>query len=97
MITIQNIQSIVSKVTGYSVEQIKSPTRKEEIVEARHLSMYFSRFETRTKLLDIAKQHGRDNHATVIHATAVITKAIRTNKRIKSVFGTIQKEIENFS
>ena len=93
--TIEQIQQIVSNVTAIPVQQINSPSRKANIVQARHLSMYFSRFNTNNNLLAIAKQHGRDNHATVIHATACIHQDRKSNKALSEMYQQIESTIKN--
>ena len=95
-ITIQQIQQIVSKVTNVSVENINSPSRKANIVQARHLSMHFSRWNTRFPMLKIAKLHGRDNHATIIHADSCISNDIRRDIKLNEIYTEIKSQIKNF-
>ena len=92
---INDIQSIVSEVTGIKMIDICSKSRKAEIVQARHLSMYFSRFNTSINLLTIANLHGKDNHATVIHACNCIHQDRKTNKRLNEMYEQIQSIIKN--
>ena len=95
-ITIQQIQEIVSNVTNISVEAINSPSRKANIVLARHLSMHFSRWNTQLPMLKIAKLHSRDNHATIIHADEAISYAIRKDEKLKAQYDEIQSQIKSF-
>ena len=92
---VHTIQTIVSRVTGIKVHEINSKTRKAEIVQARHLSMYFCRFNTSINTLKIAKLHGKDNHATVLHACQCIHSDRKTNKRLNEMFEQIQSQIKN--
>jgi chromosomal replication initiator protein len=92
--SIEQIQSIVSTITGVSINDIKSPSRKANIVQARHLSMYFCRFNTRNNTLLIAKDHGRDNHATVLHACNCIHSDRKTNKRLNEMYQQIESQIK---
>ena len=95
-ISVNQIQEIVSNVTNISVELINSPSRKANIVESRHLSMHFSRWNTQLPMLKIAKLHGRDNHATIIHADEAISYAIRKDARLKEIYNEIESQIKNF-
>jgi chromosomal replication initiator protein len=95
-ISISQIQEIVSNVSNISVELINSPSRKANIVQARHLSMHFSRWNTQLPMLKIAKLHGRDNHATIIHADTCISNDIRKNVRLKEIYNEIESQIKNF-
>jgi chromosomal replication initiator protein len=95
-ISISQIQNIVSNATNISVELINSPSRKANIVQARHLSMHFSRWNTELPMLKIAKLHNRDNHATIIHADTCISNDIRKNVRLKEIYNEIESQIKNF-
>ena len=92
---VSQIQSIVSELTGIKLSAICSPSRKSEIVIARHLSMHFCRWNTQIPLLEIAKLHGKVNHATVIHADKEISYAIRKNEKLKDTYDKIQSEINS--
>jgi len=94
-LTTSEIQQIVSNVTKISVSDIISKSRKAEIVQARHLSMYFSRFNTNQNLLTIANQHGKDNHATVIHACTCIHQDRRRNSSLNEMYQTIESIVKN--
>ena len=89
------IQEIVSNVTKVSVSDILSQSRKSNIVQARHLSMYFSRFNTSQNLKTIANQHGKDNHATVIHACTCIHQDRRRNSSLNEMYQTIESIVKN--
>lgn len=95
-IQVQQIQQIVSNVTKISLEDIISQTRKANIVQARHLSMHFSRWYTALPMKKIANLHGKDNHATIIHADEVISSEIRRNKSLKAIYEEIESQIKNF-
>jgi chromosomal replication initiator protein len=95
-ITVQQIIEIVSNTTKISVEAIKSPSRKSNIVQARHLSMHFSRWNTKLSMQKIAQIHGRDYHATVINADNAITYFIRKDEKLKLQYDEIQSQIKNF-
>ena len=92
-ITVNQIQEIVSNVTKISVDDIKSQTRKANIVQARHLSMHFSRWNTNLPMLKIALLHGKNNHATIIHADECVSYDIRKNVKLKEQYDLIKSEI----
>lgn len=95
-ITVQQIQQIVSNVTKISLEDITAQTRKANIVQARHLSMHFSRWNTQLPMKKIAKLHGKDNHATIIHADEVISYGIRKDAKLKAQYDEIESQIKSF-
>ena len=88
------ILSIVSSITRISISDIKSSNRKANIVQARHLSMSFCRFYTTNNTLSIAKFHGRDNHATVLHACNTIHHELKFNKELESIYQLIEDQIK---
>jgi len=53
---------------GFSLEQMKSKSRKRELVVCRHFCMAILKFTTPMTLKSIARFFGRTDHATVIHA-----------------------------
>jgi chromosomal replication initiator protein len=91
---VTKIQSLVSSATGIKVSEILSKSRKAEIVRARHISMYLCRWNTSINLLNIAIQHGRDNHATVIHACSCIQNDIRTNKKVAEIVSQLESTLK---
>ena len=95
-ISVEQIQQIVAQLTGISVEAIISQSRKANIVQARHLSMHFSRWNTELPMKKIAKLHGKDNHATIIHADEVISYGIRKDTKLKEIYSEIESQIKNF-
>jgi chromosomal replication initiator protein len=92
---VNHIQTIISQVTGISVNAICTGSRKAEIVQARHLSMYFCRYNTKLNTLEIAKLHGKTNHATVLHACNSIHKDRRHNQKLNEMFKTIDSSLNN--
>lgn len=87
------IQSIVSRVTGIKLIDICQSSRKAEIVQARHLSMYFCRFYTRITTKEIASMHGKGNHATVLHACKMIENDINRNRKLQSMIEKIKSDL----
>jgi chromosomal replication initiator protein len=92
---IEQIQTLVSQRTGVSIADILSPSRKSNIVFARHISMHLCRWFTNANLLFIAKSHGRDYHATVIHACKVIDWEARHNDNLNSILDQLETEIKS--
>lgn len=92
-ITVNQIQQIVSTITNVSIEKIISETRKAEIVQVRHLSMHFSRWYSNLPMKKIAQLHGKNNHATVIHADQCVSYDIRKNAKLKEQYDLIKTEI----
>jgi len=83
MITIDQIQKIVSDYFNMSIELLQLKTRKREIVQARQIAMYFSKLLTKDSLAFIGKCIGNKDHATVLHACRTVNNLIDTDKKFK--------------
>ena len=77
---IERILSAVSRKYGISVEDIKSKKKTENIVNARHLSIYITRKLTDLSLPAIGKIFSRD-HSTIISSINKVDINIRTVKK----------------
>ena len=95
IIKLLQIQTIVANETGIKVSDITAKNRKANIVQARHLSMHFSRWYVQLPLLEIAKLHGQINHATVIHADNCISYDIRKNAKLNAIYLKIQEQVKS--
>ena len=69
--TIDLICKIVCKNEKLTVEQMKSKSRKSEIVQARQLSMKLSNMHTGASLATIGYLIGEKDHATVLHLSLI--------------------------
>jgi chromosomal replication initiator protein len=93
-ISIEYIQKLVSDYYGISIDQIKSKTRKREIVQARQISMYFAKQLTKASLKNIGMYFGGRDHSTVIHACQTVNDLIDTDKKFKSDVEELSKRIK---
>jgi chromosomal replication initiator protein len=93
-ISIEYIQKLVSEFYSLSVELLKSKTRKREIVQARQISMYFSKQLTKSSLKNIGMHFGGRDHSTVIHACQTVNDLMDTDKKFKRDVEEISKRIK---
>jgi chromosomal replication initiator protein len=77
-----------------SVDLLKSKTRKREIVQARQISMYFSKQLTKSSLKNIGMHFGGRDHSTVIHACQTVNDLMDTDKKFKRDVEEISKRIK---
>jgi chromosomal replication initiator protein len=92
-ISIDFIQKVVCDYFDMPLELLKSKTRKREIVQARQLSMYFSKQLTKNSLASIGQQCGNKDHATVLHACRTVNNLKETDKRFKTYVDDLQKRL----
>ncbi|MEA1886884.1 MAG: chromosomal replication initiator protein DnaA [Bacteroidota bacterium] len=93
-ITIDFIQKIVCDYYRIPLELMQSKTRKREIVQARQVSMYFSKNLTKSSLASIGSQIGGKDHATVLHACKTVNNLIDTDKHFRNQITEIEKKIK---
>jgi chromosomal replication initiator protein len=94
---IEKADQIIAKVAafyGMSNEDIRGKCRKQELVKARWIAMYFIRQQTDFTLNTIGDMFGRD-HTTVIHALQTINDimALHYETDFKEDFIKIQRFI----
>jgi len=93
-VSIDYIQKLVTEYYGLSVEQLKSKTRKREIVQARQISMFYAKNMTKASLKSIGTHFGGRDHSTVIHACQTVSDLMDTDKKFKNDVEEIGKRIK---
>ena len=93
-ITIDYIQKIVCDYYRIPIDIMQSKTRKREIVQARQVSMFFSKNMTKSSLASIGAQIGGKDHATVLHACKTVNNLIDTDKHFRHQIAEIEKKIK---
>jgi len=93
-ISIDYIQKVVCEFFNIPVEMIYSKTRKREIVQARQLSMYFSKKHTKSSLASIGLHCGNKDHATVLHACRTVNNLVETDKQFRQFVEELDKRIK---
>jgi hypothetical protein len=87
--------NFVSHVTGIPYSDIVSKSQKDEIMDARHLAMYFiyAKFRGKYSLKSIAGMFGLISHATVLHSVKVTKNLRETDYEFRVLFEKIQEKI----
>ncbi|GAB6283353.1 MAG: chromosomal replication initiator protein DnaA [Ignavibacterium sp.] len=93
-ISIDLITNNVCQYLQVDENKIRDKTRKQEIVFARQLCMYFSKELTKMSLKNIGLHFGGRDHSTVIHACTTIEELIEKDQSIKETVDTIKNKIE---
>lgn len=92
-VSIDYIQKIVCDYFDLSIDILKSKTRKREVVQARQISMYFSKKMTKSSLASIGAQCGGKDHATVLHACRTVINLADTDKQFKTYLDDLEKKL----
>ena len=80
---VRDIQAVVAKRFGISVDDLKGKKHTQLISLARHVAMYIAYCHTRASLNKIGRYFGGRHHTTVLHANNKIDKLVETDKEIK--------------
>ena len=92
-VSIEYIQKVVCDYFDLPIEMLKSKTRKREVVQARQISMFFSKKMTKSSLANIGAHCGGKDHATVLHACRTVNNLMDTDKKFKAQVVDLQKRI----
>ncbi|MBX3045108.1 MAG: hypothetical protein KIT33_15085 [Candidatus Kapabacteria bacterium] len=88
------IFSLISEVLGFKTDQIKSRSRKYDLVDARHITVYLLRNYTGLTLVEIGNMIKR-HHTTVVNSIKKAKDYRKYNTKFKHKFQRAQKAIEN--
>ena len=94
IISIDEIQTQVSKFYGVTVKEIKSTKRNQNIVLARQVAMYLAREMTDNSLPKIGKEFGGRDHSTVLHAYNKIKNMLAQDDSLRIEIETIKNKIK---
>jgi chromosomal replication initiator protein len=92
-VSIDYIQKVVCDYFELPLEMLKSKTRKREVVQARQISMYFSKKMTKSSLANIGAHCGGKDHATVLHACRTVSNLSETDKQFKVYLEDLEKKL----
>ncbi|MBR6439109.1 MAG: chromosomal replication initiator protein DnaA [Bacteroidales bacterium] len=93
-ITITYIINAVCEEMETSQADFFTKSRKRNIVQARQLSMYFSKKYTKAPLIVIGEQCGGKDHATVIHALKTVANLLDTDKQFRAIADKIEQTLQ---
>jgi len=91
-LTIEEVQTTVSKKFGVTIGQILSPERTASLVTPRQLAMYIARKFTTKSLPEIAAKFEK-KHATIIHGIKTIEKRMEVEAELKQTMEEILSEL----
>lgn len=92
-VSIDYIQKVVCDYFDLPIEMLKSKTRKREVVQARQISMYFSKKMTKSSLASIGAHCGGKDHATVLHACRTVLNLSETDKQFRAYLEDLEKKL----
>lgn len=94
-IAIEQIQRVVCEYYAIPDDLLRGKSRKQEIVYARQIAMFFCKQMTRFSLKSIGLHFGGRDHTTVIHAVRTIENDLKKgDQKTIDEIDTIRKKIE---
>ncbi|BAV94014.1 chromosomal replication initiator protein DnaA [Ichthyobacterium seriolicida] len=90
-ITIVHILNTVSNHLGISIDDIKSKSRRREIVQGRQISMYLCKKYTQQSLHTIGEKVGNRNHTTVVHSFKTVNNLKDTDSHFRNTLEKIEE------
>ena len=93
IVTIENIQKVVSQFYKISLSEMLSKRRSRYLVRPRQISMYLSKNLTTKSLPDIGREFRGRDHTTVIHSVKIVEKLINNNQEISEEIQKIKNKI----
>ena len=88
------VLDVCSEHLGISKEAIVSPTRKQDVVTARFMTMKFAKKYTTLSLASIGMKTGDRHYSTVINALKQFDDLYDTISAFKSAANTIERKLE---
>ncbi len=92
--TVENIRRAACTYFGVAEDLVLGRERKREIVQARHVGMYFSKKMTGHSLATIGRYFGGKDHSTVLHACRCVENLMETDPNFRETLKRIHREIE---
>lgn len=95
VVTIHDIQKIVSAHYGLRVEDLKSKRRTKQVAFPRQVAMYLSRELTDCSLPKIGEEFGGRDHTTVIHAYDKISSLLTDDDELSKTIEQLTKQTKH--
>ena len=97
-VSVETIKKIVADYFGVPVKDIEGKSRKQQIVTARQIAMYFIKERLGLTLEATGKHFGGRDHSTVINAIKRVREQldIKTDTPYKRAVNEIEEQINNY-
>ncbi|MER2600547.1 MAG: chromosomal replication initiator protein DnaA [Caldilineales bacterium] len=89
----QEVVALVARYFEISTEELASPSRKRDIVQARQVAMYLVRNELDISFANIGDMFGGRDHATVMHSVEKVEKLLNDDELTHSAVETLRAQI----
>lgn len=94
-LSLDQIAAAVTQKTGITLEEMRSKSRKRNIVIARQLVMFLARHLTSLSMKQIGAFLNRSDHTAVIYACSQIEEKLKTNQHLQKLIEGIKSTLKN--
>jgi len=93
-VTIEKIIADVCKVYNVTLTEVKGKSRKQEVSEARKMSMYIVKEVCGLTMEEIGKEFGGRDHSTVVYTIQQVEKKMKESSFYKDTVDDIVKNVK---
>ncbi len=93
-VTIEKIILEVGKVYNVSVADIRGKSRRQEVAEARKMSMYIIKEVCGLTMEEIGKEFGGRDHSTVVYSISNVSQRLKTDSFYRDTAEDIIKNVK---
>jgi chromosomal replication initiator protein len=92
-VTPQEVVALVARHFAIGLDELVSPSRKREIVQARQVAMYLLRNELDLSYANAGALFGGRDHATVMHSVVKIEGLLQSDDAVQSAVESLRAQI----
>lgn len=96
-VKISDVMEVVANHFEFTVDQLKSKRRTQDLARARQVAMHLARDMTNASLNQIGRAHGGRDHSTVAHACNLIVSLSRQDPKYRGLLKELSEQIRDRS
>jgi chromosomal replication initiator protein len=94
-VKIADVMEVVANHFEFTVDQLKSKRRTQDLARARQVAMHLARDMTGASLNQIGRAHGGRDHSTVAHACNLICNLSKQDPQYRGMIKDLSEQIRN--
>src|SRR5690349_11167534 len=94
VITIQQIQKLVSSTYKLTIEELVSKTNSRNIAHPRQIAMYLCKHLTKHSYPEIGRAFGGKHHTTVMHSVEKIEALVATDETLQRLISELSESLQ---
>ncbi len=92
-VKIADVMEVVANHFEFTVDQLKSKRRTQDLARARQVAMHLARDMTGASLNQIGRAHGGRDHSTVAHACNLIANLAKQDPKYRGLLKDLSEQI----